>query len=83
MNVLLLVLCAGMSALIPGKGFHHTVKVPDPVPADLAQALSSTFSPMPNPAPAPKNKERKAILQSLPTVPHHRFQSIIHPMTSQ
>lgn len=34
----------------PGQGFHATVKVPDPMPDDLAVALAGTFVGMPNPA---------------------------------
>lgn len=34
----------------PGGGYHHTVQVPFPLPWDLAGALSSAFTQMPNPA---------------------------------
>ncbi len=34
----------------PGRGFHHDVRVPNPLPDDLAQALAATFVQMPNPA---------------------------------
>jgi hypothetical protein len=33
-----------------GKGFHHTVEVPHPLPEDLAEVLSTAFRPIPNPA---------------------------------
>ena len=36
-----------------GRGYHRTVEVPKPLPDDLAQALSTTFSQLPNPAPVP------------------------------
>jgi hypothetical protein len=36
----------------PGKGYHYSVEVPDPLSPDLADALSSVFVQMPNPAPA-------------------------------
>ena len=32
----------------PGRGFHHTVQLPRPIPAGLAQALSDAFLSMPN-----------------------------------
>jgi hypothetical protein len=35
----------------PGRGYHHTVQVPFPLPFDLAAALSAVFKQMPNPAP--------------------------------
>jgi hypothetical protein len=34
----------------PGRGFHHTVIVPQPLPFDLADALSQVFAVQPNPA---------------------------------
>jgi hypothetical protein len=34
----------------PGRGYHRTVQVPDPLPYHLAQALSEAFTQMPNPA---------------------------------
>ena len=34
----------------PGKGMHCTVQVPDPLPDDLALALSQAFAARPNPA---------------------------------
>ncbi|HUG62787.1 MAG TPA: hypothetical protein VMP03_13130 [Methylomirabilota bacterium] len=34
----------------PGRGFHHTVAVPMPIPQDLAQALSDVFRQMSNPS---------------------------------
>ncbi len=34
----------------PGAGYHHTVRVPFPLPLDLAVALSAVFTQMPNPA---------------------------------
>ena len=34
----------------PGRGFHCTVEVPDPLPDVLAEALSRAFTPAPNPA---------------------------------
>ena len=34
----------------PGRGFHFTVEVPDPLPDALAEALSREFTQMPNPA---------------------------------
>jgi hypothetical protein len=34
----------------PGIGYHATVEVPDPLPDDLALALSNAFRRMPNPA---------------------------------
>jgi hypothetical protein len=34
----------------PGTGYHHTVRVPFPLPLDLAEALSAAFAQMPNPA---------------------------------
>ncbi len=36
----------------PGRGYHHTVEVPRPLPDNLAHALSAAFTQMPNPAPA-------------------------------
>jgi len=33
----------------PGRGFHHTVETPDPLPGDLAEALSGAFHQVPNP----------------------------------
>lgn len=33
----------------PGRGFHHTVVVPAPLPDPLAQALSDAFEQAPNP----------------------------------
>ncbi len=38
----------------PGRGYHHTVEVPNPLPDDLAQALSLVFVQMPNPARMPR-----------------------------
>jgi hypothetical protein len=35
----------------PGPGFHHIVVAPSPLPAEVAQALSSVFRQMPNPSP--------------------------------
>jgi hypothetical protein len=37
----------------PGRGFHHTVEVPFPLPDALAEALSLAFTAMPNPAEMP------------------------------
>jgi len=34
----------------PGAGYHHTVRVPSPVPTDLAAALSRVFRQVPHPA---------------------------------
>ncbi len=34
----------------PGAGYHHTVRVPSPLPADLATALSRVFRQVPHPA---------------------------------
>lgn len=34
----------------PGRGYHHTVEVPTPLPLVLAEALSTAFFQMPNPA---------------------------------
>jgi hypothetical protein len=34
----------------PGTGYHHTVRVPSPLPADLAAALSRVFKQIPHPA---------------------------------
>jgi RHS repeat-associated protein len=34
----------------PGRGYHHTVAVPRPLPDDLSEALSRVFIQMPNPA---------------------------------
>lgn len=36
----------------PGRGFHHTAFVPEPLPLDLAAALSRAFTVQPNPARA-------------------------------
>ncbi|MBM3242357.1 hypothetical protein FJZ31_39330 [Candidatus Poribacteria bacterium] len=35
----------------PGRGFHNTVTTPNPLPDDLAEALSEVFRQMPNPSP--------------------------------
>lgn len=35
----------------PGRGFHNTVTTPNPLPTDLAKALSEVFRRMPNPSP--------------------------------
>jgi hypothetical protein len=34
----------------PGRGFHCTVEVPEPLPDTLAEALSHEFTQLPNPA---------------------------------
>ena len=34
----------------PGAGYHHTARVPLPLPADLAAALSRVFKQVPHPA---------------------------------
>ena len=33
----------------PGRGFHHTVVVPQPFPFELAEAVSQVFTVQPNP----------------------------------
>jgi hypothetical protein len=38
----------------PGRGYHHTIEVPYPMPDDLATALSNVFTQMLNPAPFPR-----------------------------
>ena len=35
----------------PGRGYHHTVQTPYPLPDQLAAALSKAFTQMPNPQP--------------------------------
>jgi hypothetical protein len=35
----------------PGRGYHHTVEVPDPFPIQLARALSRAFIQRSNPSP--------------------------------
>jgi hypothetical protein len=37
----------------PGRGFHHTVEVPFPLPSELTEALSPAFTAMSNPVVMP------------------------------